>query len=97
MTTIESLFLNTSLGYKLRNDIVKLQEENEKLKNMCINNTLYDFEIIESELPSPALSRRSSISELPSPALSRRSSISDIFEKKYLKYKQKYLQLKNNL
>ena len=83
MTTIESLFLNTSLGYKLRNDIVKLQEENEKLKNMCINNTLYDFEIIESELPSPALSRR--------------SSISDIFEKKYLKYKQKYLQLKNNL
>ena len=84
MTTIESLFLNTSLGYKLRNDIVKLQEENEKLKNMCINNTLYDFEIIESELPSPALSRRSSISEFE-------------FEKKYLKYKQKYLQLKNNL
>jgi hypothetical protein len=86
MTSIESLFLNTPSGYKLKNAILKLQEENEKLKNMCIGNTLYEFELeteLESEsesesgLPSPALSRRSSFSELPSPALSRRSSFSE--------------------
>ncbi len=51
MTSIESLFLNTPSGYKLKNAILKLQEENEKLKNMCIGNTLYEFEL-ETELES---------------------------------------------
>jgi hypothetical protein len=99
MDILENLFCNTSNYYRMKNDILRLKEENSKLieennmlSTMC--STPVNIEN-ESELPSPALSRLSSLSSLPSPALSRQSSSSS-YKQKYIKYKQKYLKLRNS-